>query len=62
MRKNRVIGYSGREERATKKNRIAKRSNKKEGIEDVNGNISKVSFFDQRITKYNWQKKKKTRL
>lgn len=41
------------EKKALNKNKVAEYFKKGEGIEDVNGGISKIYFIDQRIIKYN---------
>ena len=53
LERNRVVGYSEREERDTGKNRVARRSNREEKMEGTNGDISEVSYFDRGIIKYN---------
>ena len=62
LEKNRSASYFKKKDRATKKNGVAGCSDKEERIENVNGDISEINFFDQRIIRYNWQKKKKIRL
>ena len=51
--RNRVASHSEMEERATRRNRITGHSKKGKGIEGINGDMSKVSFLDQGITKCN---------
>ena len=61
-RRNRVAGHSEREEKATGRNGVAGRSDREEGMEGANGDMSEVSFLDRKIIKYNWKRKKRTRL
>lgn len=61
MERNKVIDYFEKEEKATRKNRVAGFFNRKEEMESANKDMSKVCFLDWEIIKYNWQKKKKTR-
>ena len=51
--RNRVAGHSEKEEKATRKNGVAGHSNREEKMEDVNGDMSEVSFFNQGIIKCN---------
>ena len=56
LERNRVAGYFKMEEGATRKNRIAGYSERGEGIKGINKDMVEISFFDQGITKCNWQK------
>ena len=58
LRRNRVASNSKIKNEAIKKNDIAGYSKRGEEIEDVNKNMSEVSFFNRGIIKYNWQKDK----
>lgn len=53
MGKNRVTGHFKIEERATKKNRIARHFKRGKKMKDVNGDIFEVGFLDQGIIKCN---------
>lgn len=53
LQKNRVISYSKMKKRAIGKNGIAKYFKREKEMENTNGDISEVSFFNQRIIKYN---------
>lgn len=44
--KNRVTGQSAIKERARKNNRIARHSKRGERMEDINGDMFEVNFFD----------------
>lgn len=48
-----------KKKKAIKKNKIAGRSNREERMKGANRDIFEVRFFDWRIIKCNWQKKKK---
>ena len=55
-RRNRVASHFKIEKGATGKNEVAGHFEKWKRMEGVNGDISKFSFLNQRITKCNWQK------
>lgn len=51
--KNKVASYSKIEDKTIRKNRVTKHFERKERIENVNGDMFEVSFFNQGIIKYN---------
>lgn len=53
LERNKVAGHSEIEERATKRNGVTEHFEIHEEIEDVNKDISKDSFLNQGIIKYN---------
>lgn len=53
MRKNRIASHSEIEKEATWRNGMARYSEREERLESINGDMSKVNFLDQGITKWN---------
>lgn len=53
LKKNRVTGHFKIEENAIRRDRITEHSEKEKLIEPINRNISKISFFNWEIIKYN---------
>lgn len=51
--KNRVAGHSKIKEGVIRKNGVTGHSERGEGMEDMNGDMSEISFIDRGITRYN---------
>lgn len=62
LEKNRFAGHSKKEKIAIKRNGIILYFNREDRMKSANGDMSEVNFLNQEIIKYNWQRKKKTRL
>lgn len=61
LKRNKASANSKIKERATEKNRVTSYFKMKKELKDTNKDISEVSFLYQRIIKYNWEKKIRTR-
>ena len=53
IERNRVAGHSKIEKGAIKKNRVVGHFEKRKGIEDINGDMSEICFFNRERTKCN---------
>lgn len=58
LRRNIVAGQSEIKKGPIEKNGVARHSKRGDWIKDRIGDMSKVDFLDQEITKCNWQKNK----
>lgn len=53
MKRNRVASHFEMKKKTTGKNKVTKHFEREKRIEDVNGDISKIGFLNQRKIKYN---------